>query len=85
MFGVGGRYRPITAYIIPDSLTQTAHTVHMLQLQPGGNIFQNSPRIIREKFPNFLGSGEKFYEIQFCVCFCDLGWGSVNNLEGKLF
>ena len=33
----------------------------------GVNIFY-----IGEKFPNFLGSGEEFEEIQFCSCFRDL-------------
>ena len=49
----------------------------------GVNIFQNLPRVIGEKFPNFLGSGEEFDEIQFHACFCDLGWRSVNYLEGN--
>ena len=31
----------------------------------------------------FLGSGEEIKEIQFRACFCDLGWGSVNYLEGN--
>ena len=47
------------------------------------NIFQNLPRVIGEKFPNFLGSGEEFDEIQFNACCCDLGWRSVNSLEGN--
>ena len=47
------------------------------------NIFQNSPRKIGEKFPNFLGSGEEFDEIQFQAYCRDLGLGSVNYLEGN--
>ena len=47
------------------------------------NIFQNLLRVIGEKFPNFLGSGEEFAEIQFNASCCDLGWRSVNYLEGN--
>ena len=47
------------------------------------NIFHNSPRIIGEKFTNFLASGEEFDEIQSRACFCNLGWGSVNYFEGN--
>ena len=56
----------------------------MIQLDSwaGENIFQISPRIIGEKFPLFLGSGEEFDETQFRTCFCNLGRGSVNYLEG---
>ena len=49
----------------------------------GVNIFQNFPRIIGEKFLNFLGSWEEFDEIQFCACFFNLGWRSVNYLAGN--
>ena len=49
------------------------------------NIFQNLPRKIGEKFFNILGSVEEFDDIQFQACCCDLGLGSVNYLEGKLF
>ena len=55
-----------------------------LDKDTGVNIFQNSPRIIGEKFPHFLGSGEEFDDIQFRMCFCDFGWGSVNNLKGNI-
>ena len=52
-------------------------------LWAGVNIFQNSPRKIGEKFPNFLGSGEEFDEIQFQACCHNLGLGSDNYLEGN--
>ena len=55
--------------------------ISVLYSEAGVNIFQNSPRIIGEKFSIFLGSGKDFDEIQFRTCFCDLGWGSVNYLE----
>ena len=51
----------------------------------GVNIFRNLLRIMGEKFPNLLGSGEEFNEIQFHTCCCNLGWGSVNYLEGNFF
>ena len=44
----------------------------------GVNIFY-----IGEKFPNFLGSGEEFEEIQFCSCFRELAWRMENYLEGN--
>ena len=47
------------------------------------NIFQNSSRIIGEKFTHFLGSGEELDEIKSRICFCDLGWGSVNYMKGN--
>ena len=47
------------------------------------NFFQNSPRIIGEKFPNFLGYGEEFDEIQFRARCRDLGRGSDIYLEGN--
>ena len=37
------------------------------------------------KSSQFLGSWEKFDETQFRACCRNLGWGSVNFLEGKLF
>ena len=40
-------------------------------------------RIIGEKFPNFLGSGEEFDEIQLSVSCHYLEWGSVNYMEGN--
>ena len=49
----------------------------------GMNIFKNSPRILGEKFPNFLGSGEEFNEIQLRACCRYLEWGSINYLEGN--
>ena len=49
----------------------------------GVNIFQNSPRNIGEKFPNFLGYGEEFDEIQFHARCRDLGRGSDIYLEGN--
>ena len=52
-----------------------------LHFRPGVNIFQNSPRKIGEKFPNFLGSGEEFDEIQFQACCHNLELGSDNYLE----
>ena len=47
------------------------------------NIFQNSPRNIGEKFPNFFGYGEEFDEIQFHARCRDLGRGSDIYLEGN--
>ena len=41
------------------------------------NIFQNLPSIIGEKFPNFLGSGEEFDDIQFNACFLATWDGEV--------
>ena len=52
--------------------------ISVLHSEAGVNIFRNSPRIIGEKFSNFLGSGEEFDEIQSRACFCNLGWESVN-------
>ena len=43
-------------------------------LGAGVNIFKNSPRILGEKFPNFLGSWEEFDEIQLRTCCRDLEW-----------
>ena len=45
----------------------------------GVNIFQNSPRKIGEKFPNFLGSGEEFDEIQFQAYCYNLELGREGN------
>ena len=39
-----------------------------MDIDAGVNIFKNSPRILGEKFPNFLGSGEEFNEIQLSAC-----------------
>ena len=47
------------------------------------SIFKNSPRILGEKFPNFLGYGEEFDEIQFRARCRDLGRGSDIYLEGN--
>ena len=59
------------------------YTIYNPASRPGVNIFQNSPRKIGEKFPNFLGSGEEFDEIQFQTCCHNLGVGSDNYLEGS--
>ena len=48
------------------------------------NIFQNSPRIIGEKFLNFFGSGEEFDEIEIRVFFAT--WdGEVFNTWRETF
>ena len=52
-------------------------------LKAGVNIFKNLPRILGEKFPNFLGSWEEFDEIQLRTCCRDLEWWIVNYSEGK--
>ena len=64
-----------------QALLWSPQRIERLAATTGMNIFQNLPRLIGEKLPSFLESGEELDEIQFRMGFCDLGWGSVNYLE----